>query len=156
MPRISYRWSTFGGFRAVGRRNPDVSSDAMAIWLPATGIDYRSDLRLGGRRHLPAADRGEDPWWQVEAFAAYAAHTRTATFRDAFDELLSEAEGRRTAMMCSEAVWWRCHRRLIADVAVLSADIAVDHLMHDGRVHVHAPATGARLRADGQVIWDDR
>jgi uncharacterized protein (DUF488 family) len=57
-------------------------------------------------------------------------------------------------MMCSESVWWRCHRRLVADVAMLKFGVTAHHLMHDGRLVQHVPAAGARLRADGQVVWD--
>jgi uncharacterized protein (DUF488 family) len=68
-------------------------------------------------------------------------------------ELLEQAATQRTAIMCSESVWWRCHRRLVADVATVRFDTAVSHLMHDGRLVAHEPAEGARLRADGQVEW---
>jgi hypothetical protein len=63
----------------------------------------------------------------VKQFAAYAAYTRTAPFGEALTELVVQSERLRTAMMCSEAVWWRCHRRIVADVAVLLA------LVRDGR-----------------------
>jgi uncharacterized protein (DUF488 family) len=136
------------------RRNPDVSSEALAEWLPAAGIAYRAEPRLGGRRRLPADAAVEDPWWQVEQFAAYAAHTRTPEFGDALAELVEQAAGTRTAMMCSESVWWRCHRRLVADVVVLRGLDDVRHLMHDGRLVPHPPAEGARIRPDGAVVWD--
>ncbi|ABG99379.1 conserved hypothetical protein (plasmid) [Rhodococcus jostii RHA1] len=137
------------------RRNPDVSSEALTQWLPQAGIGYRLEPRLGGRRRLPRGTPCEDPWWRVEQFAAYAAHTRTAEFAAAFTELLDQATRQRPAMMCSESVWWRCHRRLVADVAVLQAGVQVEHLMHDGRQVPHLPADGARVRPDGQVVWDD-
>ncbi|WP_448003575.1 DUF488 domain-containing protein [Agromyces bauzanensis] len=136
------------------RSNPDVGSAAMAEWLPQAGIAYRLDPRLGGRRRLPADAPPEDPWWQVAQFAAYAAHTRTAEFQDALASLLDQSVRERTAMMCSESVWWRCHRRLVADVVVLQFGGTVAHLMHDGRLVPHVPAAGARLRADGAVVWD--
>ncbi|MDM7487271.1 DUF488 domain-containing protein [Rhodococcus sp. GXMU-t2271] len=136
------------------RRNPDLSSDAMTQWLADAGIDYRLERRLGGRRRLPAGTTPEDSWWRVEQFAAYAAHTRTEEFADALDGLLEESAQRRTAMMCSESVWWRCHRRLVADVVVLRFGRDVEHLMHDGRLLAHEAAPGARMRADGQVVWD--
>jgi uncharacterized protein (DUF488 family) len=135
------------------RANPAVAKDALPAWLPETGIDYRWEERLGGRRPVPDPD-DQDPWWQVAAFRGYAAHTRTDEFRAAMAELLSETETRRTAVMCSESVWWRCHRRIIADVAVLAHDVGVRHLMHDGRLTEHPPAEGARLRDDGLVVWD--
>jgi uncharacterized protein (DUF488 family) len=135
------------------RANPAVAKDALPAWLPETGIDYRWEERLGGRRPVPDPD-DQDPWWQVAAFRGYAAHTRTDEFRAAMAELLSETETRRTAVMCSESVWWRCHRRIIADVAVLAHDVEVRHLMHDGRLTEHPPSEGARLGADGLVVWD--
>jgi uncharacterized protein (DUF488 family) len=136
------------------RRNPDVGSEMMTHWLPAAGIGYRWEPRLGGRRRLPPGEPREDPWWQVDQFAAYAAHTRTTEFAAALTELLDRAARQKTAMMCSESVWWRCHRRLVADVAVLRRGVRVEHLMHDGRRTPHLPAQGARVRADGQVVWD--
>ncbi|MDF2576300.1 MAG: hypothetical protein K0S05_3212 [Agromyces sp.] len=57
-------------------------------------------------------------------------------------------------MMCSESVWWRCHRRLVADVVVLQLGEPVEHLMHDGRLRPHEAAAGARRRDDGSVVWD--
>ena len=136
------------------RSNPDVSRDAMSVWLPEAGIAYRWEERLGGRRRLPADAPHEDPWWRVEQFAAYAAYTRTEPFAAALIEVLDEAAEHTTAVMCSESVWWRCHRRLVADVAVLRFGADVADLMHDGRVTPHEPAAGARLRADGLVVWD--
>ena len=114
----------------------------MAVWLRDAGIDYRWEVRLGGRRRLPVEAAPEDTWWRVEQFAAYAAYTRTAPFEDAVAALLDQAARQRTAMMCSESVWWRCHRRLVADVAVLKFGVDVHHLMHDGRLVEHMPARG--------------
>ncbi|HSE56057.1 MAG TPA: DUF488 domain-containing protein [Nocardioidaceae bacterium] len=135
------------------RANPAVSRDALARWLPEAGVDYRWEERLGGRRSRPRGD-DEDPWWQVEAFRAYAAHTRTDEFGAAMCRLLEEVSARRVAVMCSESVWWRCHRRIIADVAVVGHGLEVRHLMHDGRLTEHRPADGARVRSDGLVVWD--
>lgn len=136
------------------RRNPDVHTDALARWLPERGIDYRWEERLGGRRSLPAGEPELDGWWTVAAFRAYAAHTRTDAFRDALSEVLDQAAATVTAVLCSESVWWRCHRRLIADVTVLSHARPVQHLMPDGRLADHRVAAGARVRPDGLVVWD--
>jgi uncharacterized protein (DUF488 family) len=135
------------------RVNPAVSRDALPSWLPRVGIDYRWEERLGGRRKLPAGD-AEDPWWQVDAFRAYAAHTRTSEFAGAMADLLADVAGRRVAVMCSESVWWRCHRRVVADVAAMAHGMDVRHLMHDGRLTEHRPSEGARVRSDGLVVWD--
>ena len=69
------------------RHNPDVGTDAMAQWLPEAGIDYRWEERLGGRRRRDrTADPDADGWWRVEAFRAYAAHTRTPEFLTALEK----------------------------------------------------------------------
>lgn len=135
------------------RTHPDVGQEALATWLPELGIRYRWEERLGGRRRLPAGEPVVDSWWTVAQFAAYAAHTRTPDFAAALDVVLAEAAERPVAVMCSEYVWWRCHRRLIADVAVLAHGVEVHHLMPDGRLVTHTPAEGAQLGADGQVRW---
>ena len=134
------------------RTNPDVRQEALAAWLPAAGIAYRWEPRLGGRRALPAGAPVEDGWWTVRQFAAYAAHTRTPEFAAALGEVLDEAAGVTVAVMCSESVWWRCHRRLIADVAVLAHGTPVHHLMPDGRSVPHRPSDGA-VPAGDEVRW---
>ncbi|MCW2534431.1 MAG: hypothetical protein JWQ26_130 [Modestobacter sp.] len=135
------------------RRNPDVHREALADWLPAAGIGYRWEERLGGRRRLPAGEPVADGWWTVAQFAAYAAYTRTAEFGAALDRVVADAEDATVALMCSESVWWRCHRRLIADVAVLGRGVPVSHLMPDGRLTPHRPSEGAVLGADGRLRW---
>ncbi|WP_028653808.1 DUF488 domain-containing protein [Nocardioides sp. J54] len=137
------------------RRNPDVATDALARWLPEAGIDYRWDERLGGRRRRgPDDDPEGDRWWRVEAFRAYAAHTRTPEFLAALDDLATDTAGRTTtAIMCSESVWWRCHRRLVSDAALLLRGIAVAHLAHDGRTTPHEPSEGAEVRV-GELHYD--
>lgn len=146
------------------RRHPHTARDEMARWLPEAGIAYRWEQRLGGRRSSPAgstaasdgADAGPtDPWWQVAAFGAYAAHMRTDEFRAAAAELLDQTRAVRTVVMCSETVWWRCHRRLISDAATLLHDVDVQHLGHDGRLTPHRPAAGARITEDG-LVYDLR
>lgn len=93
------------------------------------------------------------PLLTVGQFAAYAAHTRTPEFAAALDEVLRASAGAVVAVMCSESAWWRCHRRLVADVAVLAHRVPMHHLMPDGRRAPHRPSAGARLGADGLVRW---
>ena len=136
------------------RRNPHVARDELERWLPAAGVEYRWEPRLGGRRSRAATDDDGDPvdpWWQVAAFRAYAAYTRTEEFGEAMDDVVGAVRKRTVAVMCSETVWWRCHRRLISDVAVLLRDLPVLHLGHDGRLTPHPPAAGARVTPDGLV-----
>ncbi|MFD0902762.1 DUF488 domain-containing protein [Actinomadura sediminis] len=134
------------------RRNPDVHRDALREWLPAAGVGYRWERRLGGFRR--AAPDSPDTFWRNDSFRGYAGHTRDPGFLAAMDVLLREAERDRTAVMCSESVWWRCHRRLIADFAVLARGRPVLHLAHDGRLTEHPPTPGARLRDDGLLVYD--
>ncbi|MFI0355795.1 DUF488 family protein [Actinomadura sp. 9N407] len=134
------------------RRNPDVHRSALQEWLPAEGIDYRWDGRLGGFRR--AAPDAPDTFWRNASFRGYAGHTRSPDFLAAMDDLLPEAGRTLTAVMCSESVWWRCHRRLIADFAVLARGRPVLHLAHDGRLTEHPPTSGARLREDGLLVYD--
>ncbi|KUI11454.1 hypothetical protein AU191_20140 [Mycolicibacterium acapulense] len=136
------------------RHNPDVATAAITEWAGEAGLDYRWEQRLGGRRSLPAGSEPEDPWWRVKQFAAYAAYTRTEEFDDAIGQLVVQSQRQHTAMMCSESVWWRCHRRIVADVAMLRYSVPVMHLMHDGRLVPHEPSDGARIRDDGLVVWD--
>lgn len=135
------------------RRNPDVNRERMQAWLPEHGIGYRWEERLGGFRR-PAPD-SPDTVWRNPSFRGYAGYTRTPDFLGAMDALLAEAAaGKATAVMCSESLWWRCHRRIIADFAVLARGADVRHLLHDGRLVPHPPTEGARLRGDGLLVYD--
>ncbi|WP_081236466.1 DUF488 domain-containing protein [Streptomyces viridosporus] len=135
------------------RRDPDVARERLSSWMPEQGIAYRWERDLGGFRK-PAPD-SPDVVWRNASFRGYAAHTRSPDFVAAAERLLDQAAVARTAVMCSEAVWWRCHRRLIADFAVLARGTPVGHLMHDGRTHPHTPTPGVRLREDGLLVYDD-
>ncbi|MFF8401223.1 DUF488 family protein [Streptomyces sp. NPDC015684] len=135
------------------RRNPDLSRQRLAEWMPEEHLAYRWEQRLGGWRK-PSPD-SPDTVWRNDSFRGYAAHTRSPEFVAAMDELMRQAGAARTAVMCSEAVWWRCHRRLIADFAVLALGEPVHHLMHDGRLTTHTPTPGVRLRDDGLLVYDD-
>jgi uncharacterized protein (DUF488 family) len=99
------------------RRNPHFSGRALAAALPERGIAYTHEPRLGGfRRPRPDSANGG---WQHEAFRGYADHMTTPDFRDGLAHLLTIAEARAACVMCAEAQWWRCHRRLIADALVV-------------------------------------
>jgi uncharacterized protein (DUF488 family) len=134
------------------RAHPHVSREALAKWLPSARIGYRWEERLGGRRRLPA--ESPDRWWRVDAFRAYAHHMRSAEFLDAVDDLLVAAATARTVVMCGESLWWRCHRRLIADFVTLARATPVHHLYHDGQLLDHPIAAGARRAAGGVLVYD--
>lgn len=134
------------------RRNPHMARSELEEWLPERGIAYRWEKALGGFRKVP--EDSPDVVWQRDAFRAYAGHTRDPRFLQAIDELLSTAAETPTAVMCSESVWWRCHRRIIADFVQVARDVPVRHLMHDGRLMAHPAMEGIRLRADGLIVYD--
>ncbi len=118
------------------RRNPDVSKQAMPDWLHAAGIDYRHEPDLGGRRKPPANPIPRDRWWENPSFANYAAHTRTPGFRAAYQRLLVDAGAANVAIICGEPTWWRCHRRMIADLATQDGHL-VTHIMPNGSLSQH-------------------
>lgn len=132
------------------RRNPDVHKEVMQVWLPERGIAYRHEPRLGGRRKPPKQRIPEDGWWRVESFANYAAHTRTEEFRLAYDELMLESKYHDIAMMCGEPCWWRCHRRMIADLVTAGGD-QVWHIMPNGTLVAHKASEWALANAEVAV-----
>ncbi|MBO0775199.1 MAG: DUF488 domain-containing protein [Actinobacteria bacterium] len=134
------------------RRFPHFRRDALAAWLPGAGIAYRWERRLGGFRTLPPGS--PDVALRNESFRAYAAHMRTPEFAAAMAGLAAAAAAARTTVMCSESVWWRCHRRLIADHASLVGHLEVVHLMPDGRLAGHQPTAGVRVQ--GSELFYDR
>lgn len=134
------------------RRNPHMARRELEQWLPERGVAYRWEKRLGGFRKVPP--ESPDVVWERDAFRAYAGYTREPAFLEAIDAVLDEAGRVRTAVMCSESVWWRCHRRIVADFAQVARGVAVRHLMHDGRSMDHQPKEGVRLRDDGLLVYD--
>lgn len=131
------------------RRHPQVRREALAEWLPRAGIGYRWEQGLGGRRR----ESGDSPdvWWRVAAFRGYAAHMRSEEFAAGMERLAEDVAAATSAVMCSESLWWRCHRRIVSDVAVLLHEIPVRHLGHDGRTTAHQPSAGARVTPEGLV-----
>jgi uncharacterized protein (DUF488 family) len=130
------------------KRYPHFASEAMAQWLPASGIAYRHMPELGGRRK-PLAD-SRNTAWRNEQFRAYADYMATDEFRDAIDTLLSLAEQQRVAIMCAEAVPWRCHRNLVAD-DLTRRGIEVIHIVGAGAAKVHVMNPHAQSEGDHLV-----
>lgn len=130
---------------AGSRRNPQYNSDALEHSLADARIEYRNDVALGGRRK-PSPD-STNVGLRNEAFRAYADYMETPEFRIAFDALLAQAQAETTVIMCSETVWWRCHRRLISDAVVLLAGGTVEHIVA-GAARPHIPTEGVRREGD--------
>jgi uncharacterized protein DUF488 len=133
------------------RRFPQFGRAALEGWLPASGISYFWERRLGGFRKLPA--NSPDVALRNTSFRAYAAHMRTPEFAAAMAEIVTRAAAEPTALMCSESVWWRCHRRLIADNACLIRQLEVWHIMPDGRLDHHELTAGVRVSGT-ELVYD--
>lgn len=123
----------------------------MSVWLGEVGVAYRWVPALGGRRRDAAGS--PNVGLREPAFRAYADYMATAPFAGGVSELLALANDGAVAVMCAESVWWRCHRRLIADHLVLVERRNVEHLFHDGRRDSHSPTPEARRDGD-HVVYD--
>ena len=131
------------------RRNPQFSAEAMGAALPEAGIAFVAMPALGGRR-APRKDSPNTAWRNVH-FRGYADYMDTGDYQAARDRLAELATARRTAVMCAEAMWWQCHRSLIAD-DFKAAGWTVLHLMQPSRTEEH-PYTGAARIVDGRLDY---
>jgi uncharacterized protein (DUF488 family) len=137
------------------RRHPHFARESLAESLPPLGVEY--DWRgeeLGGRRSRRKDGTSRHPAWRNDAFGAYADYMDTPAFRRALQQLEDDARrGPRLAVMCAETLWWRCHRRLIADALALRGAEVV-HLIQPGASSPHPPNDAARLGDDGYPVYD--
>ena len=135
------------------RMTPQFNGDTLPDALAAHGIGYQHLRALGGRRHHPKnAPSSLNTYWRVAAFRNYADYAETGEFRAGLGALYALACDDRCAIMCAEAVWWRCHRRIITDY-LLAGGTQVEHIMGPGQV---APATltpGACVMAGGTLRY---
>lgn len=135
------------------RAMPQFNQETLPGALAADGIGYRHLAALGGRRHHPkGAPPSINTFWRVAAFRNYADYAETAAFRAGLDALRALARGDRCAIMCAEAVWWRCHRRIIADY-LLAGGARVEHIMGPGKLVPATLTPGARAQADGTLHY---
>ncbi len=134
----------------AGRRQPHLSRERLAIDLPRLGVAYEWwGEALGGRRPRPEPSTVPSPW-RSPGFAAYDAYMRTEAFRAALTALEGRAEsGEIVALMCAETVWWRCHRRLIADALTIDG-YPVRHLID------RPPGALHRISAAAMAAMDTR
>lgn len=134
------------------RANPQFDEDVLSAALEGAGIRYRHEAGLGGLR---PASRSVPPevngYWRNGSFHNYADYALSAEFEDALTRLLEGGRLHATAVMCSEAVWWRCHRRIIAD-HLLARGETVEHIMGEGRLEPAVPNPGAVVDA-GRVTY---
>jgi uncharacterized protein (DUF488 family) len=135
------------------RATPQFNGDTMPKILAAASIGYRHLRALGGRRHhRKSAPPSLNVYWRVAAFRNYADYAGTEEFRAALNGLSALARNNRCAIMCAEAVWWRCHRRIIAD-HLLAQGWRVEHIMGPRQVVEAALTPGARVMGDGSLVY---
>ncbi len=131
------------------RRYPHFASVAMAASLPAHGFAYQWLPKLGGRRKVQPDS--PNTAWRNASFQGYADYTATAEFAEGLADLLKLAAKQCTAMMCAEAVWWRCHRSIVADVLKLRG-IEVIHIIDATHATAH-PYTSPAQIVDGSLSY---
>ena len=135
------------------RTNPQFNGDTLPGALAAEGIGYVRLGALGGRRHhRKGAPRSLNLYWRVVAVRSYADYAETEEFRAGLETLRGLAREARCAIMCAEAVWWRCHRRIIADY-LLAGGTRVEHIMGRGQVIPATLTPGARVLSDGTLRY---
>lgn len=134
---------------AGSRRHPQFNPDALSLSLRAAGIDYAVFPELGGRRN-PRPD-SVNTAWRNASFRGYADYMETPAFRDALERFLALARRNRSALMCAEALWWQCHRALIADV-LKAGGACVLHIMERGEAVEH-PFTSAAQIENGRLSY---
>jgi uncharacterized protein (DUF488 family) len=134
------------------RRHPHFNAEALAETLPPAGIAYRPLPELGGRRGRRPDGPSHNTLWREEPFRNYADYAETAEFHDALGSLIALGRERTVAIMCAEAVWWRCHRRIIADYLLASGE-AVTHILDLGKQEPARLTEGAALRGDGSILY---
>ncbi len=127
---------------SASRKFPHFNQIALRRTLPQAGIEYAEFPELGGRRR-PRPD-SPDTVWRNASFRGYADHMQSEEFRAGIERLLDLARRRATAVMCAEAVWWRCHRALIADY-LKARGVAVHHILNSQKAPEHPYTSAARI-----------
>jgi uncharacterized protein (DUF488 family) len=135
------------------RTNPQFNKDVLPEALAPSGIGYEHMPDLGGlrgkARSVPPA---VNAFWTNDSFHNYADYALSAQFHAGLAHLREAGRGRRCAIMCSEAVWWRCHRRIVADYLMASGE-AVFHIMGQGGLEPARLTLGAVVQPDGTVVY---
>jgi uncharacterized protein (DUF488 family) len=135
------------------RTNPQFNSDALPGPLGNAGIRYRHLSALGGLRHRKkGAPPSLNTFWDVAAFRNYADYAATEAFQTGLNELRALSRDNCCAIMCAEAVWWRCHRRIIADY-LLTQGVPVMHIMGRDKIDPAKLAPGAQALPDGTLVY---
>jgi uncharacterized protein (DUF488 family) len=134
------------------RRHPHFNRENLAVSLADEGIEYHWLEALGGRRHHKKTDPpSPNPGLRDQSFRNYADYMLTDEFRQGVAKLLAIAGNRRTAIMCAEALFWQCHRRLVSDY-LLATGVSVQHIFPNGELKPHCLTQGAKV-VNGAVAY---
>ncbi len=136
------------------RRNPQFNADHLAAALPDAGIAYRNDKALGGRRGKQQDGPSPNSFWTHAGFRNYADYALTPPFRAALLELERTAATRRPAIMCAEALWWKCHRRIITDYLVADGHEVI-HILGPGQSEPARITEHAVRSENGALLYPD-
>ena len=135
------------------RTNPQFDREALAASLATSGLEYRHLSALGGLRprqkQIPASTNA---FWQNQSFHNYADYAMSQEFQSGLEELRALGHARRCAIMCAETLWWRCHRRIIADY-LLACGERVFHILGPGTMEEAQITPAATRRPDGLLIY---
>jgi len=135
------------------RTNPQFNRETLPGTLEPWQIGYEHIAELGGRRGKSrASEPSSNSYWRVRSFRNYADYALTAPFAAGLARLRERGSQQRSVIMCAEAVWWRCHRRIIADY-LLAAGEQVMHILGTSHVEVASLTPGAIVRNDGTVVY---
>lgn len=135
------------------RRNPHFNAEPLAAALGPLGIEYRHVPALGGHREAePGSDPADHALWREPAFRNYAAYANTDPFRSVLDGLIRTAGARRCSLMCAEAAWLHCHRRIVADHLLVRGH-AVEHVLAPGRREPAVLTPGACPQPDRRILY---
>jgi len=135
------------------RANPQFNVDTLAASLAPFDISYEPMSVLGGRRGVvKSVPPDVNGLWRNLSFHNYADYALSEEFSVGLQDLLKRGREQRCAIMCSEAVWWRCHRRIVTDYLIASGE-TVSHIMALGRLEPAQLTQGAVIRPDGKVVY---
>ncbi|MCW5699236.1 MAG: DUF488 domain-containing protein [Rhodospirillales bacterium] len=135
------------------RTNPQFNADVLPQALADAGIGYRHLKALGGLRKRQDLGRpSPNTFWKEGGFRNYADYALTAPFREGLTELLSLAAGGTAVLMCAEALWWQCHRRIVTDY-LINAGIEVVHILATGKTEPARLSAEAVPQGDGTLTY---
>ncbi|KVA11335.1 DNA repair protein [Burkholderia latens] len=137
------------------RTNPQFNETTLPDALARAGIRYAHIAELGGLRGKSRDVRtGVNGFWTNRSFHRYADYALSPEFRAGLDALIAQGHRQRCAIMCSEAVWWRCHRRIVSDYLIARGETVL-HIMGKNRTELAQLTAGAVIRNDGTIVYPD-